>query len=155
MVAMTPREQLEAVVAKWDGLSKFGLMTGYKAVLTELQPILDAMKEQEETSKELGPASQGHYQRTAHPAHLAAPWNCGAPENVQSFQWRKPNLNGVYEGLPNDVRGDEAMKHEPMTQQEVRHIERERQPQLLGTRAAMFFSLRDRLKKEKRARRNP
>jgi len=64
MVAMTPREQLEAVVAKWDGLSKFGLMTGYKAVLTELQPILDAMKEQGETSKELGPASQGHYQRT-------------------------------------------------------------------------------------------
>ena len=48
---MTPREQLEAVVAKWDGLSKFGLMTGYKAVLTELQPILDAMKAQEVKGK--------------------------------------------------------------------------------------------------------
>jgi len=142
MVAMTPREQLEAVVAKWDGLSKFGLMTGYKAVLTELQPILDAMKAQEAQVPERD-------------GNLAAPWNCGAPENVQSFQWRKPNLNGVYEGLPNDVRGDEAMKHEPMTEQEVRHIERQRQPQLYGTRAAQFFRLRDRLKKEKRARRNP
>src|SRR5271166_1168036 len=38
----------------------------------------------------------------AHPANLAAPWNCGAPENVQSFQWREPNLNGVYDGLPNE-----------------------------------------------------